>query len=115
MKLEGLFIFGECKGFVSEPWEKNGRSGINNKIGIARHYETKWGESTSEVIQIDVPRDSVEKFRNQAQMLKGQYVYIRVAALPKAGGRNGAFLTYFAPKDADLLPAENLPKPAKTS
>ena len=102
--IQGVFIIGKCMGFVSEPWQRGGRSGVNNKIGVARTYEDKWGNTMTEIMQIDVPAKAVNKFREQAEMMKGTQVMIRVAPIAKQGGRSGAFLTYFAPEDSNLIP-----------
>lgn len=100
---EGVFVMGICIGVVSESWQRNGRSGVNWRLGISRTYSDKWGQEMTEVTQVDVAGDAVEKIQKQAQMLKGKPVLIRVVPLAKVGGRNGAFITLFAPSDSDLI------------
>jgi hypothetical protein len=112
---QGVFVMGICRGVVSEAWERNGRSGINWRLGIAREYQDKWGQSTSDVIQVDVAANAVQKIQQQAAMLKDKPVMIRVVPMGKAGGRNGAFVTLFAPQDSDLLPQPATPAPLKVA
>lgn len=105
---EGVYVMGTCVGFVSEPWARNGRSGTNYRLGIARSYVDKWGNRQTEVMQIDCAADGAEKIAKQAARLKGEAVAIRVVPLAKVGGRSGAFSTLFAPKESDLVPQSGL-------
>lgn len=100
---QGFYVFGVCIGVVSEPWNRNGRSGVNNRLGVEKVYQDKYGREVRDLIEIDLPATEVERFRNAAQQMKGKPVFLRVQPMPKAGGRNGAFMTYFAPSDSQLV------------
>lgn len=104
---EGVYVMGVCVGVVSESWARNGKSGVNWRLGLSRTYADKWGQETTEVIQVDIAADGVEKLQRQANMLKGKACMIRVFPIAKVGGRNGAFITLFAPAESDLLPQPN--------
>lgn len=101
--LEGMYVAGKCEGFESTPW-RNDPNKYNHRIGISREFTGQFGAVEKKIEVIDVPQDFVSKFQAQAQQLKGQQVIIRVVAQARAGGRNGAFLSLFAPADSDLLP-----------
>lgn len=103
-QLEGVYVMGSCVGVVSEAWARNGKSGINWRLGVSRTYADKWGQETTEVIQVDIAAEGVEKLQKQALQLKGKPCMIRVFPIAKVGGRNGAFFTLFAPAESDLLP-----------
>lgn len=108
---QGVFVLGKCVGFASEPWARNGKSGVNHRIGISREYQNQWGETETETMSVDVAQDGAEKFSKQASMLKGQPVAIRVVPIAKVGGKKGAFYTLFAPTESDLIPQSALVVP----
>lgn len=113
MEMMGVFMFGKLAGVVAEPWNRNGKSGVNYQIGISRTYQDKWGESKTETMQVNCAEDGFSKFQKQGDMLKGQDVYLRVVPMAKTGGKNGSWLSYFAPKESDILPVSSLRHPVK--
>ncbi len=102
--LEGIFVAGKIVGFVSEPWARNGKSGVNHRIGLQRSYTDRWGIEVSDVQQIDVAMDAVDRVRIDAEKFRGQHVVVRVSVMAKIGGKNGAFSTYFMPKESLVIP-----------
>lgn len=101
--IEGVYVMGTCVGYSETPW-KNDDSRMNRTIGISRTFTDKWDQTVTDIVEVEVPADGAEKFKKQAAMLKGKAVMLRVIPMAKAGGRNGAFLKLFAPKESDLLP-----------
>jgi len=102
----GTYIVGTVKGYSEQPWEnkQSGKSGMNRRLGIATNtYEDEWGEKHQDIQNIDVQQDSVAHIAAQAEKLKGKKVMIAVVWRAKTGGRNGAWLSCFLPKDADLI------------
>lgn len=108
---QGAYLMGTCVGFAEEAWARNGKSGVNYRVGISRTYQDKYGNPVTETIDADVANDAVAKIRNQVAMLRGQPVMVRFVPIAKVGGRSGAFVTYFIPNDADLIP-QQATKPA---
>jgi hypothetical protein len=105
---QGFFVLGKCVGFAAEQWARNGKSGTNYRLGISREYEGHFGQVETDTMQIDVAQDIAQKIEKQVAMLKGQPVAIRVIPSAKVGGKNGAWLSLFAPKDSDLIPQTGL-------
>lgn len=102
--LQGFFFHGTCVGFAQEPWSRNGKSGINYRLGISRTYNDKYGNPVTETTDLDVASDAVPKISKQVEALRGQPVLVRFVPVAKVGGRSGAFVTYFVPGDSELIP-----------
>lgn len=102
-KLQGFFLCGILEGFASTPWT-NDASKFNHRLGISRVFEDEWGNESRETVRVDVPLQSVEMMRKQAEMLKGKAVMVRVVPQARQGGKTGVWLSVFVPQGENLVP-----------
>lgn len=102
-KLQGFYLCGILEGFSSTPWT-NDSTKLNHRIGISRVFQDEWGNESRDTIRVDVPMDSVEVIRKQAEMLKHKPVMVRVVPQAKAGGRTGSWLSVFIPQGENIIP-----------
>lgn len=97
---QGLFLYGVCKGFLSEPWSKpqTGASGVNYTLGVARVYEDKWGQEQEEIVNVSVNKEDADRINELANKFKGKPVEVQVFQMARTGGKNGAWLSTILPK-----------------
>lgn len=111
MALEGFYLAGRLEGFSMTPWTNNPEK-FNYRVGISRSYEDKWGNTTKDVVEVDVSMEAVQVIQKQCEMLKGKDVIVRVVPSARAGGRNGAWLSVYIPKGESIVPQTLAAAPA---
>ncbi len=102
---KGVYIVGTLKGYSESEWgEENGKHGVNRRIGVTiREYQNDWGE-TEEVVQtIDVSEEKSRVVKEQVERMKGKLIQVAVVFKARVGGRNGAWLACFMPKESIIL------------
>jgi len=102
-KQAGLYLFGQVVGVSERPWSSDAFK-FNYEVGIGRPYVNEWGEPDTDVTRVVVPADRWQEVKAAAEKFKGQMVSVRVIASARKGGRDGAFLSFFMPKQSDLIP-----------
>lgn len=98
---DGVVVVGEFLGVSSEPWNRNGKSGVNHRMGIGRKYIDRYGQTLLDTINVDLSQEFLAKLN--ADQLKGKRVAVDVLARGKPGGPSGAWLSLFATRDAEIV------------
>lgn len=98
----GTYLVGICQGYAETPW-RNDPTKHNRQIGIARTYAGQFGEE-SVIERVEVSMQDSVRFAGEAEKHKGKQVMLRVLVRAKVGGKNGAFLSLFAPSYSAILP-----------
>lgn len=99
----GQYVIGQVLGYKEEPWknESSGRSGMNRQLAVVTNeYVDQWQEKKKTVQIVDVPQDIATSVAVEAEKLKGKTVMVRVVFRANKGGRDGAWLSCFMPKDS---------------
>ncbi len=100
--MEGEYIAGTMLGYSETPW-KNDANKFNRTVGVMTgQYTDQYGQSHSNTISVDVQFDDAERIKAIAEKTKGSSVMIPVVHVAKAGGKNGAWLSRFIPKGAEI-------------
>jgi len=100
---QGVNVVGRLVGLSSEQWARDGKSGVNLTLGIARTFTDRYGAEDTETFGIDVRGDALQqKFREAAEKYKGKVVSVHVRVQAFAG-RNGAFVRYSAVQDSEVV------------
>lgn len=95
----GFQAVGIMHGFVSEPWS-NDNTKFNHKIILANPFLDGNGFQQTEVMSIDIAHDDVQRVQKLANELKGKQVIIPCSCNARKGGKNGAWLSRFMPKNS---------------
>lgn len=111
---QGLKIVGFLRGYAEVPW-RNDATKVNRKIGIAIETLDQYGCVASNNYDLDVPYGDAQKFKAQAEMLKGQLVEVSIGVSAKKGGASGAWLSMYIQPDSDIIPAPNYVDQKKVS
>lgn len=100
--MNGLYVFGECLGVKATPW-RNDPNKYNYRLGIKDTFINSWGQTVADVFEIDIPLDHIQTVKAQAELLNGKKISVRIRAVAKQGGRNGAFLLYYVADPVQLV------------
>ncbi len=104
--LSGTYVVGHFLGYEEKAWA-NDATKYNRRIGIkTSEYETSFGQVGSNVQLVDIQSQDVDYIKNSINDLDGKLVKVPVVFRARAGGRNGAFLSCFMPKDARISPID---------
>lgn len=110
---QGIKVVGVMRGYAEIPW-RNDNTKVNRKVGIAIEGVDQYGCTTQNNIDLDVPYQQFERFKAQAEMLKGELVEAFIGVTAKKGGATGAWLQFYIVPDSDIVPAKALqPVPKK--
>ena len=101
----GLHLYGRCEGLSARQWSTDTRSGIEHSLGISFPFVNEFGMEQREIVKIAVGEKMLAHITQQANTLKGKVVSLRVGIQARKGGATGAWLRYYVPNDADLVPA----------
>lgn len=104
---DGTFVVGVLLGYDEEEWKSKttGNTGVNRRLGIVTgERETGFGQTTQNVQIVDIMEEVAPLIKARAEELKGKRVMIRTVFRARKGGRDGAWLSAFMPKDADIIP-----------
>jgi hypothetical protein len=99
---QGFYLFGICKGFRVDQRTADGKTYVNYRLGIARTYQGHYDETNEEVIEVDILQDDQANIGKVAEAYKGKPVVIEVVPRARKGGKQGAWLSLFAPKGSAL-------------
>lgn len=100
--MRGEYIIGTMLGYSETPWT-NDPTKFNRKIGImTRQYEDQFGQVQSETVTVDVSYENAASIAQLAEKLKGKEVIVPCITMAKPGGKNGAWLSRFMPKDGAI-------------
>ncbi|MEJ1339151.1 MAG: hypothetical protein RPT95_13600 [Candidatus Sedimenticola sp. (ex Thyasira tokunagai)] len=103
--MQGTYLFGIFKGYTESDWASGGKSGVNRRFGIQTgKFEGQWGDTQEQIQSVDVYDDTVAAaLANRAPELVGKSVRVRVVFKAKKGGKEGAWLSCFLPRDSDII------------
>lgn len=108
----GVYIIGVIKGFKSTPWAKDGTK-FNHQLGLVTGtYTDEWNNVHENVVKVEIQAVDLERVKNQVQGKEGKTVSVPVVGRARAGGRTGAWLSYFMPQGAEIV---FLNQPAKAA
>lgn len=108
----GIYIIGIIKGFKSTPWAKD-PSKYNHQLGLVTGtYTDEWDNVHENVVKIDIQAVDLERVRSQVQGKEGKTISVPVIGRARAGGKTGAWLSYFMPQNAEII---FLTQPAKAA
>lgn len=98
----GVYLVGEFLGYEEVPWSTDSTK-FNRRIGIKTgEYEAGFGRIESNVQTIDIQSSDVQYIKDSLSSLKLKKVLVPVVFRARAGGKNGAFLGCFMPKNAKI-------------
>lgn len=101
--MQGTYIIGKLKGYSETEWSSKGKSGKNYRVGIVvRTYKDQFGEDQESVQLVDISAESATRIAVACESLKGKTVQIPVVFKARVGGRDGAWLSCFMPKDGEI-------------
>ncbi len=99
----GIYVKGRIKGYQETPWTGAQSSGVNRQLGlVAREYQDRWGDTQESVITVDIPQERVDEVRAIAEKHQLKDVLIEVVFAARKGGRDGAWLACFMPKEGEI-------------
>ncbi len=99
----GMYVKGRIKGYQESPWTGPQSSGVNRQLGlVVREYQDRWGDTQESVITVDIHQDRVDEVRTIAEKNRGKDVLIEVVFAARKGGRDGAWLACFMPKEGEI-------------
>jgi len=99
----GVYVFGKMIGYSETPWN-NDPNKFNRKIRLQTGaYVDGFGEEIKDYTDVDISMDRAGELKAHAEHMKGKDVSVRVVFKAVKGGRNGAFLNCFMPKDAQIV------------
>lgn len=99
----GFHAVGIFHEFKSSPWA-NDPTKFNHRILLANPFQDANGFNQTDVVFIDVSNQDVERIRGLESNFKGKQVIIPCRFEAKKGGKNGAWLSKFLPKGAQIQP-----------
>ena len=98
----GVYIVGDLLGYEEVPWSNNPEK-FNRRIGLKTgEYEAGFGRSESNIQTVDIQQADVNYILGIVDKLKDKKVIVPVVYRARAGGKNGAFLGCFMPKDSKI-------------
>lgn len=101
--MNGFYAVGVMHDVVSTPWS-NDANKLNHKIVLANPFVDSNGFKQTEVINVDLSFEDVDRVKALLSCLKGERVLVHCNVLAKKGGRNGAWLSRFMIKGSDIRP-----------
>lgn len=97
----GTFIFGRLVGYSESAWASNGKQGVNRRLGvISRSYQDEFGQQVEETTSIDISQAMVPYVKEQVEKFSGKEISVQVVFQAQKGGKEGAFLKAFMPKES---------------
>ena len=98
----GEYVVGVLQELKTEPW-RNDPSKVNHKLIVTNPYNDSYGNPQTEVKTIDVSGESLSYLNDFIAKNKGQRVMIPIRTQAKVGGRNGAWLSRYMPKETEII------------
>ncbi|MES9961692.1 MAG: DNA-binding protein [Sedimenticola sp.] len=112
--MNGFYLQGEMKGYIEKPWA-NDPTKFNRQVGIVtRVYDDQWGQKQENVQSVDIPYELADQVKQIANDLIGKTVVLPVVPSARKGGRDGAWLSVFMPKDGTIREVKK-PAPVKAA
>lgn len=97
--MKGLYVFGTFAGLVANPWIQGEKSGVNHRLGVVTsEYQDEYGQPKTETTNINLSKEQYETFKKDQSLFLGKPIFMLVGVRAQKGGREGAWLSYFALK-----------------
>lgn len=98
----GNYVVGVLKGFSSVPW-KTDPSKFNHRLGVCiGSYQDEWGQDHETIQTIDIQAADIERIKKFAADHSGRVVIVPAVFRARPGGRDGAWMSCFMPKDQEI-------------
>lgn len=103
--MQGIYVVGKLQGYSEQDWAKGGKSGKNYRVGVVTHsYTDQFGGERESIQVIDILPERAADVRLACESHKGKVVQVPAVFRARQGGRDGAFLSCFMPKEGELKP-----------
>ena len=106
----GFYIVGIFSGTNTRPWkDRQGQERYTHSLVVSRPYEDQFGNPQTEVNQVEFSTEEQQRINAESGKWAGKKVMIPVVVRARPGGRNGAWSSYYMPKDSKItvLPDES--------
>jgi hypothetical protein len=98
----GTYVVGVVKGFSSQPWTKDPTK-FNHRLGlVVGGYQDEWGVDHESIQTVDIQAADVERVKKFAADHLGRAVIVPAVYRARPGGRDGAWISCFMPKEAEI-------------
>jgi hypothetical protein len=98
---KGHYIVGIYLGYKEEPWTKG--NGTNRKIGLqTNEYLDDFEQVVKTTTRVDVSPEHSNYYKSHHDELIGKLVMVPVLAKARAGGKEGAWLSLYQPKNTEI-------------
>ena len=107
---KGEFVIGTLVGYSETPWSSDS-SRFNRRVRVCTGaYIDGFGQEHPNNVDIDVQFEAAQKIKQQCDNYQGKEVMVPFVPMARKGGRDGAWLARFMPKDSDILPLSSKTK-----
>jgi hypothetical protein len=100
----GHYIIGTFFGYFESEWESaNGHKGTNRTVALVTNtYKDQFGRDQEDITSVEVSQDHANYYKSHLEEYKGKQVMLPVVPRAKVGGKNGAWLQFFQPKESEI-------------
>lgn len=105
MDINGHCVVGQLLGVKSKTRESGGNTYVNHDLGVlVGSYQDDYGVTHQDVLNVSINKDDLARVSAMVEKHKEKQVIFPVLVNARVGGKNGAWLSTYLPKDAAFLP-----------